>query len=452
MNSGVKLRLVLLVLALGLMGALIVFITLFSQHQGTELHARLGQLESESFNLSEHFKDRLREVGDKLIRYRNYRQEPDWQEFVNSSHELKTWINDQKPKLNAQSEKDILQQIDTVYAEFEKLAQQLHDEPPPAVLPAMPTGGPTDALSATRRKLFDLGQDLAKAHFDLRNDLLAHASQTLERLRLSFLGLLGLLFFFGIALAVFVYRDMIQPLRVKLVESQALVEQNEKLASLGLVAAGVAHEIRNPLTAIKAGLFMQKKTFPASSPERDQVEMVEREILRLERIVNDFLQFARPADPEFAVISTDALLKESQGFFAPQFERCHIQWQLEPSEPMRIRADPGQLKQVLNNLIQNAVDSIGQNGRITLRARADRKRLAGIETQVVVLEVSDTGKGITPEAQKRLFDPFFTTKENGTGLGLSIAARIVQNHGGELQYQTQVNHGTTFGIILPRVI
>jgi signal transduction histidine kinase len=451
MNFGVKLRLVLLVLALGLMGALIVFITLFSQHQGTELHARLSQLESESFNLSEHFKDNLRDVGDKLIRYRNYRQESDWREFTDSSRELKAWINEQKPKLTAQSEKDILQQIDTVYAEFEQHAQELHDEPPPAVTPAIPTGGPTDALSATRRKLFDLGQDLAKAHFDLRNDLLAHASQTLERLRSSFLGLLGLLFLFGIALAVFVYRDMIQPLRVKLVESQALVERNEKLASLGLVAAGVAHEIRNPLTAIKAGLFMQKKTFPASSPERDQVEMVEREIVRLERIVNDFLQFARPADPELAVVSTEVLLNESQVFFAPQFERCHIQLDLEATEPMRIKADMAQLKQVLNNLIQNAVDSIGQNGRITLRTRADRRRLAGGETPVVVLEVVDTGKGIAPEAQKRLFDPFFTTKENGTGLGLSIAARIVQNHGGELQYQTQVNHGTTFGIILPRV-
>lgn len=451
MNFGVKLRLVLLVIGLGLMGALIVFITLFSEYQGRELHARLSQLESESFNLSEHFKDNLRDAGDKLIRYRNFRQESDWQEFTNSSRDLKAWINEQKPTLRAQSEKDILQQIDTTYADFEKLAQEMHAEPPPATLPATPTGGPNDALSATRRKLFDLGQDLAKAHFDLRNDLLGHASQTLDRLRLSFLGLLGLLFLFGIALAVFVYRDMIQPLRVKLVESQALVEQNEKLASLGLVAAGVAHEIRNPLTAIKAGLFMQKKTFPASSPGRDQVEMVEREIARLERIVNDFLQFARPADPELAVVSTDVLLNESQVFFAPQFERCHIQLQLEASEPMRIRADIGQLKQVLNNLIQNAVDSIGQNGRITLRTRADRKRLAGGEAPVVVLEVADTGKGIAPEAQKRLFDPFFTTKENGTGLGLSIAARIVQNHGGELQYQTQVNHGTTFGIILPRV-
>lgn len=119
---------------------------------------------------------------------------------------------------------------------------------------------------------------------------------------------------------------------------------------------------------------------------------------------------------------------------------------------MRIRVDTGQFKQVLINLIQNAADSIGRDGTVTLRARPGRKRLANGETPVVIFEVTDTGKGIPPHLERRLFDPFFTTKENGAGLGLSIAARIVQQHGGRLQYQTQVDRGTTFGIILPRVI
>jgi signal transduction histidine kinase len=182
------------------------------------------------------------------------------------------------------------------------------------------------------------------------------------------------------------------------------------------------------------------------------VEAVEREVLRLERIVNDFLQFARPAEPELATITADLLLLESRNLLAPQLEKINIQLTLEPSEPMRVRVDVAQFKQVLINLVQNAADSIGHDGQIILRARPDRKRLANGEMPVVVLEVADTGKGIPPEVEKRLFDPFFTTKENGTGLGLSIAARIVQKHGGELQYQTQVNRGTTFGIILPRMI
>src|SRR5207249_10440558 len=116
-----------------------------------------------------------------------------------------------------------------------------------------------------------------------------------------------------------------------------------------------------------------------------------------------------------------------------------------------IRVDPHQVEQVLINLIQNAAESIGRDGTITLRARSTQLPLTGQATLVVVLEVLDTGKGIPLKVQERLFDAFFTTKEPGTGLGLSIAARIVVKHGGALQYQTEVDRGTTFGIVLPRV-
>jgi signal transduction histidine kinase len=264
-------------------------------------------------------------------------------------------------------------------------------------------------------------------------------------------GLLALLFLFGIALATLVYRDMIAPLRLKLVESQALAERNEKLASLGLLAAGVAHEVRNPLTAVKAALFMQEKRFVPGTPEHDDIRVVEREILRLERIVNDFLQFARPTDPQMATIPAEQPLSEVQTFFAPQLARANIQLVLEPTDSLRIRADAGQIKQVLINLVRNAADSIGRNGTITLRARPERKRIANADTDVVVLEVADTGTGIPLDVEKRLFDPFFTTKENGTGLGLPIAARIVEKHGGSLRYQTSANQGTVFGVVLPRV-
>jgi signal transduction histidine kinase len=293
---------------------------------------------------------------------------------------------------------------------------------------------------------------LTQAHLAAKDQVMARVGVVTTELRVLVLVALGLLCLFSLAIAVVAYREMIMPLRVKLVESQTLLERQEKLASLGTLAAGVAHEIRNPLTAIKAALFIQKKKFPSHSPERDNVEVTEREILRLERIVNNFLQFARPAEPELTTFPADLLLFELQHFLAPQLGKNHIQLKLEPSEPLRIRVDAGQFRQVLINLIQNAADSIGRDGTVTLRARPDRKRLANGETPVVILEVTDTGKGIPPDVEKRLFDPFFTTKESGTGLGLSIAARIVQQHGGQLQYQTQVNQGTTFGIILPRVI
>jgi signal transduction histidine kinase len=105
---------------------------------------------------------------------------------------------------------------------------------------------------------------------------------------------------------------------------------------------------------------------------------------------------------------------------------------------------------VLINLVRNAADATEGPGTVTLRARAAQAPLGGQMQAVVILEVQDTGKGIAPEVAKRLFDPFFTTKDTGTGLGLPIAARIVEKHGGTLQYQTQPGRGTTFGVVLPR--
>jgi signal transduction histidine kinase len=133
-------------------------------------------------------------------------------------------------------------------------------------------------------------------------------------------------------------------------------------------------------------------------------------------------------------------------------ESREVQLVVESGPELFIRADSGHLNQVLINLVRNAADAIDGAGTVTLRAREARVPLGGRETDAVVLEVSDTGKGIPPEVEKRLFDPFFSTKETGTGLGLPIAARIVERHGGMLQYQTRPGHGTTFGVVLRREI
>jgi signal transduction histidine kinase len=115
-----------------------------------------------------------------------------------------------------------------------------------------------------------------------------------------------------------------------------------------------------------------------------------------------------------------------------------------------IEVDLQQIKQVLINLIQNAAESIERNGTVRLRVRQGQGRLRGPSSPVVIVEIEDTGRGISPAVQKRLFDPFFTTKESGTGLGLAIAARVVEKHGGVLEFQTSVSRGTIFGIVLPQ--
>jgi signal transduction histidine kinase len=279
---------------------------------------------------------------------------------------------------------------------------------------------------------------------------LADSQKSLTYMRVVLITSLVLLLLAAAGLAVVVYRELIAPLRLKLVESQALIERQEKLASLGLLAAGVAHEIRNPLTAIKAWLFLQQKHLLPGTPEHTDTEVIAGEVSRLERIVKDVLLLARPSDPHLAAVPADESLRQVQVLLKPQLEKANIRLTLQDSVSVLIRIDSQQIQQVLINLIQNAADSIGHDGEVSLRARLDNKRLADRISEVVILEVADTGKGITPDVEKRLFDPFFTTKDTGAGLGLSIAARIVEKHGGALQYQTQPNRGTTFGVVLPR--
>ena len=451
MKVNIKYRLAALGAAVGLMGALIAFITINSQREASELQMRLSNLDVETYGIANQFNASVRNINNNLISYGINRDPTTWERCVKDSGELASWIEEQKSKLRDLSEKKLLEQIEVLYGDYLRTIGELHLK--------IQSLGPQASVSladyapsrAKTQKMLDLSRSLSALSYQSRDELLLQAHHTLSQLRFSILISLGLLFVFGVALSVEVYRDLIAPLRVKLVESQALAERSEKLASLGLLAAGVAHEIRTPLTAIKAALYIQKKKFQPGSAEYENVDVVEREILRLERIVNNFIKFARPAEPETAVLDVDDLLLELQNFFTPQLGDANIQLIMEILEPMKIRADAAQIKQVLINLVQNAADSIGRNGKITLRARLDEKRLGNKDVPVVALEVTDTGKGIAPEVEKRLFDPFFTTKENGSGLGLSIAAQIVQKHGGELQYQTLVNHGTTFGIILPRL-
>jgi signal transduction histidine kinase len=233
-------------------------------------------------------------------------------------------------------------------------------------------------------------------------------------------------------------------------ESRAVLDRQEKLASLGVFATGIAHEIRNPLTAIKVRLFSLKQSHAPGSSESEDIEVIETEIDRLERIVKDFLQFARPAEPELKTIPAAALLNQIRDLLSAEFTKRSIALKVAAPDDQLIEVDANKIKQVLLNLVQNAADSIPKGGAITLSARMDRRVLSGRTMEVVIIDVIDTGTGIPAEVQKRLFDPFFTTKEFGTGLGLPISARIIEKHGGVMEYKTAPNHGTTFSIVLPK--
>ena len=280
----------------------------------------------------------------------------------------------------------------------------------------------------------------------------AKADASLTRLqRFLFVALLCLLVS-GATIILLAYRRMITPLRATLTESRAIIERQEKLASLGVFATGIAHEIRNPLTAIKVRLFSLKQSHRPGTSEHEDVQVIESEIDRLELIVKEFLQFARPAEPEFRTLPLRKILQDIQQLLETEFSRRGIELIIDAQGDEFVRVDPNKFKQVLLNLAQNGAQAISGRGTVTIRSHFDKRVLHGQLRPVVIIDVEDTGAGMPPEIQKRLFDPFFTTKEQGTGLGLPIAARIIEKHGGAIEYQTAPDRGTTFSILLPRVI
>ena len=261
----------------------------------------------------------------------------------------------------------------------------------------------------------------------------------------------------GAGLAVLLYRGLVLPLQERLRQSQRVIERQEKLSSLGVLAAGIAHEIRNPLTSIRVRLFTQQALLKPGTEEYEDNVFLTGEIVRLERIVKDFLAFARPADPQLVPIPASRPLREIAPLLLPELRNSGVTLHEEYLADPLIQADSGQIKQVIINLVRNAADAMtggealaaGEGRTVTLRTRTELRRRDGRPGSFAILEVGDKGPGIPPEVQQRLFDPFFTTKASGTGLGLSIASRIVEKHGGALEYSTASGRGTIFRIVLP---
>lgn len=417
----------------------------------TEFRHQLAAIPAESFEIVQYFQHATLSLNNALISYGINRDPTDWQRFTEENSRLAAWIDQRKSVYRSDRERECLIQIDAAHTGFSRVAERLAEVVRSRESGPIPLAAYHDFEQATE-KLLNLGYLLADTHRQNIQAILRASDGLLLDVGGMLLASLALIVGLGIRLAVVAYRNRIAPLQLKLVESREVIERQEKLAALGLLAAGVAHEIRNPLTAMKARLFTQKKVLHPGSPEHQDAEVIGHQIDRLERIVQDVLLFSRPSDPKRVFTRADAPLRGIHDLLAPQLESLGIRLVLENSPPAYTSMDPEQIHQALLNLVQNARDAIGTNGTITLRARCDTKRLGNRPAEVVILEVEDTGGGISAEAERRLFDPFFSTKERGTGLGLSIAARIVDTHGGALIYRTVPGVGTTFGIMLPRVM
>jgi signal transduction histidine kinase len=241
-----------------------------------------------------------------------------------------------------------------------------------------------------------------------------------------------------------------QAVQEKQQEMETLFERllrQEKLATIGRMAGSIAHELRNPLGAVKQSAFFLKRLYhkrklEASNPKVEKhLALIENELNISERVISDLLQMTRMKSIQREQVSLRPIIVDA-------IEHCHLPESIQltvdvPPDQFFIWADPLQLRQVFINLLTNAAQAIERDGNITIRAKQLTKDRA------CSIEVEDTGVGIEPEALGNIFEPLYTTKATGTGLGLSICKQIIEHHQGQISLQSSAGHGTTVTIVLP---
>ena len=237
--------------------------------------------------------------------------------------------------------------------------------------------------------------------------------------------------------------------RNKLLQLQAA--KADRLAYVGTLASGLAHEIRNPLNAMNMNIQLIQEEIQegARSEDTDTTEMLEatrKEIQRLERLVSSFLAYARPTQLQVKPTQINELISDTVSFLDPEIERSGIKLQLEldPQLP-EIQADEGHLKQALLNVIQNGIQVLRPQSKLEISTR----KLNGDR---IVIKIRDDGPGISAEELKNIFRVFYSTRRGGTGLGLPIAQRIVELHQGKIEVESEVGKGTIFTLLLPQKV
>jgi len=268
-------------------------------------------------------------------------------------------------------------------------------------------------------------------------------------------------------------RDAFSPDEVALLESLAVqvgvviensrqyrrMQERDRLAALGQMAAGLAHEVKNPLGAIKGAAQLlgdPSHDTKLGATDLEFVSIILEEVERLDRVVGSVLDYARPSKGDVGAVDINAVVKRTLTVLASdRTEECELRTELTESLPL-VRADAEQLRQVLINLIRNAVQAMGGQGTVQVTTRR-RSAATGPRDAVppqadwVEIAVRDEGPGIAPQVQKHLFVPFFTTKDRGTGLGLAISQRVVEEMGGRIEVVSRPGAGSTFSLVLPAV-
>jgi len=222
------------------------------------------------------------------------------------------------------------------------------------------------------------------------------------------------------------------------------IERNQRLAAIGRLAAGVAHEIRNPLSSIKGFATYFKERYREVPEDQRTAEIMIQEVERLNKVIGQLLEIARPVSIQKKPTSLQGLIRHSLRIIEGDTQAKAIKIDLNVSPEIgEVSIDPDRIKQVLLNVYLNAVEAMEQGGTLSVEALQER------DSKNVKLVISDTGTGIKEEDLAHVFDPFFTTKSSGTGLGLAIVHKIIESHGGEVQVKSRPGEGTSVTILLP---
>lgn len=229
-----------------------------------------------------------------------------------------------------------------------------------------------------------------------------------------------------------------------LVKTQEDLVRAAKLADIGMLAAGVAHEINNPMAIIRGNAELLQMALPEDDPNREEVDTIAQQVGRVERIIGSLLKFARQQQRRLGTVSLHPLLDDILKQMGHQVPLTGIEIRKEYAADLpTLDGDPDHLRQVFTNLVLNAIQAMPGGGVLTVATARDE------EAGTCTISVGDTGSGIAPEDLKRIFSPFFTTKSEGTGLGLSVSYGIVRDHGGNIQVESKAGEGTAFRVVLP---
>jgi signal transduction histidine kinase len=245
------------------------------------------------------------------------------------------------------------------------------------------------------------------------------------------------------------HRELKEQTRL-LLEKEVQLRRADRLSALGQLSAGLAHEIRNPLGAIKGAVEILADDYPDGHAKAEFYAILVKEVERLNEVLTNFLNFARPVMPRLAPLDIPTVLVQLEGLVSGQARGHRVQiFTSYHAGPSRVMADETLVKQAFLNIMLNAVEAMPTGGDLAISTRLSPGGEAGARPEWLEIVFDDTGPGIEEEDLGRIFDPFFTTKNDGTGLGLAITHRIIENHHGTIRVVSQRGKGTTFVVTLP---